>query len=65
MCVRQESGLTVGEVVWARHRSGVYHRALLSQLSCEVLYTIRFEDGSVSRDTSPQHIAVSSRPPAG
>ncbi|KAF0306787.1 putative lysine-specific demethylase 4B [Amphibalanus amphitrite] len=53
----QESGLAVGEVVWARHRSGLYHRALLAQLSSEIMYTIRFEDGSVSRDTSPQHIA--------
>jgi len=53
----QDEVPSAGELVWARHRSGRYRRARVTAVSRRDLYTIRFDDGSVSRDTYPQHIA--------
>jgi hypothetical protein len=53
--------VTLGQVVIAKNRSGLYYRCRVIGAATQTLYEVNFDDGSYSDNLYPESITVSLR----
>ena len=54
--------VSVGDVAWARHKSGRFYKAKVEQVRQQLFVEVDFTDSSFSTDMYPQDIEVKVTP---